>query len=154
MALVRWERPLLRWPWPEDRFDRAFRDMARDLFTGGARLAETWPMHVEEYVEEGTCVIRLEIPGIDPEKDIDVEIADGAVHVVARREERSKEERPDAYRSEFRYGSFERYIPLPDGATEHDVTATYKDGILEVRLPVAAAVEKPAARRVVEITHG
>lgn len=148
MALVRWERPLPRPLWPDDRFDRIIRDM----FTGGLRPAERWPMQVEEYVEDGHCVIRLEIPGIDPDKDVDVEVGGGAVHVTARREERTKEDRPDAYRSEFRYGSFERYIPLPDGATESDVTATYRDGILEVRLPVAPAAEKPTTTRV-EVAH-
>lgn len=149
MALVRWERPFPRSLWPDDRFDRLFRDM----FTGASRPVEKWPMHVEEYVDGGQCVIRLEMPGLDPEKDIEVEIGDAALHVTAHREERTTEDRPDTYRSEFRYGSFERYVPLPDGATEKDVTATYKDGILEVRLPLAAAEEKPVKTRV-EVTHG
>src|SRR5690606_19524144 len=149
MALVKWERPFPRSLWPDDRVDRLFRDM----LTGFSRPAEKWPMHVEEYVEDGQCVIRLEMPGLDPEKDIEVEIGDGALHVTAHREERSSEDKPNMYRTEFRYGSFERYVPLPDGATEKDVTATYKDGILEVRLPLAAEEEKPAKTRV-EVTHG
>lgn len=149
MALVKWERPFPRSLWPDDRVDRLFRDM----FAGFPRPAEKWPMHVEEFVEDGQCVIRLEMPGLDPEKDIEVEIGDAALHVTARREERSSEEKPDMYRSEFRYGSFERYVPLPDGATEKDVTATYKDGILEVRLPLAAEEEKATKTRV-EVKHG
>jgi HSP20 family protein len=147
MALRKWERPFPRPLGPEDRFDRIIRDMF-----AGVRPVEKWPMHVEEYVEGDKCVIRLEIPGIDPDKDIDVEIGGGAVHVTARREERETEDRPDTYRSEFRYGSFERYVPLPEGATENDVTATYKDGILEVRLPLAPPVEKPTTTRV-EVAH-
>ena len=41
----------------------------------------------------------------------------------------------DDYDSEFRYGAFTRVLPLPPGASETDVTATYADGILEVRVP-------------------
>jgi HSP20 family protein len=149
MALVKWERPFPRSLWPEDRFDRIFRDM----LSGGARSTEKWPMHVEEYVEADHCVIRLEMPGLDPDKDIDVEIGSGTVHVTARREERTTDDRPGSYRSEFRYGSFERYVPLPEGATDKDVAATYKDGILEVRLPLAPVAQEPATTRV-EVKHG
>ena len=57
------------------------------------------------------------------------------------REERTEDKRPEGYRSEFHYGSLTRSIRLPEGATEADVKATYKDGILEVRVPAP----KPAA---------
>jgi HSP20 family protein len=93
------------------------------------------------------------MPGLDPDKDIDVEIGSGTVHVTARREERTTDDRPGSYRSEFRYGSFERYVPLPEGATDKDVAATYKDGILEVRLPLAPVAQEPATTRV-EVKHG
>ncbi len=148
MALRKWERPLSRPAWPEDRFDR----LIRDVFGGVMRKTGKWPMQVEEYVEDGHCVVRLEMPGLDPDTDIDVEIGGGAVHVAAQREERTQEERPEAYRSEFRYGSFERSIPLPDGATEKDVSATYRDGILEVRLPLASTGQEPTTTRV-EVVH-
>lgn len=148
MALVRWERPLLRWPWPDDGIDRALREMSRDWFGECPRAGGAWPVHVEEYIEDGTCVIRAELPGIDPDKDVQVEIADGMVHVTARREERSKNERPDGYRSEFRYGSFERFVAFPEGATEADVKASYRDGILEVRLPMPTPAAKAEPARV------
>ena len=45
-------------------------------------------------------------------------------------------------RQELRYGSFSRTLPLPEGASESDIKATYKDGILEIRVPVS---EPPAA---------
>ena len=107
-------------------------------------------LRVEEYVEDGACVIRAELRGIDPAKDVQVEISDGVLHMRAHREERSEENRPGEYRSEFRYGTFERRIPLPEGATESDVKASYKDGILEVRVPVAKIDPAPATRVPVE----
>lgn len=71
----------------------------------------------------------------------------------AEREERTEEKRPEGYCSEFHYGSFARKIRLPEGATEADVSATYKDGILEVRVPAPkdAAV---SARAKIPISRG
>lgn len=149
MALVKRDRPLMRWPWPEDRFDRMLREMTRGWLGDQATRGEAWPLHVEEYVEDGTCVVRAELPGIDPDKGLEVEIADGAVHIKAHREERSKEELPDGYRSEFRYGAFERFVPLPDGASDAEVKASYRDGILEVRVPLPAAEQKTEPVRIV-----
>ncbi len=154
MSIVKRE-PRATWPslveWPDERFDRTFREMFRDFFSGATmfdRLAETvaHPMHVEEFVEDGTCVIRVEMPGIDPAKDVEITVQGGVLVIDAHREERKEEERPEGYRSEFHYGSFRRAIRLPDGVTEADVKATYKDGILEVRLPVKQT--GPAAVRV------
>lgn len=150
------------WPamptWPDERIDRIFRDMLRDFFAGGAMLDRMFEdtahqMHLEEFVEDGTCVIRAELPGVDPDKDIEISVADGMVHLRARREERKAEEKPSGYHSEFRYGSFERTVRLPEGATDQDVNASYKDGILEVRIPVPAA-PPPSTPTKVAIAHG
>lgn len=133
--------------WPDEGFERVFRDMFRDFFSRGLavdRFFESGPnlLHVEEYVEDGTCVIRAELPGIDAAKDIEIEVRDGMLHVRAHREERKEEERPSGYHSEFRYGSFARTIRLPEGATESAVTASYRNGILEIRVPVPPVTEK------------
>jgi len=154
MSLVKRENA---WPLDvvltEDRVDRMFRDMFRGLLGDSwAGLPEGRPIKVEEFVEDGTVVIRAELPGIDPDEDVDITVADGVLHVVATREERSEEERPEGYRSEFHYGSLERHIRLPECAEADDITATYRDGILEVRIPAPADIEKPAAK--VEITRG
>lgn len=133
------------WPqlptWPDERIDRVFRDMFREYFSGTAMLdrlldVTTNPMHIEEFVDGDTCVIRAELPGVDPDKDIELTVSGGMLHMSAQREERKEEERPDGYHSEFRYGSFRRSVRLPDGATESDVKANYKDGILEIRIPM------------------
>ena len=147
------------WPglmeWPDERFDRIFRDMFHDFFSAGTmrdRLAGTiaHPLHLEEFVSDGACVIRAEMPGIDPTKDVEITVQGGVLTVTAHREERKEDERPDGYRSEFHYGSFRRAIRLPEGVTESEVTATYKDGILEVRVPMKepehAAVRVPVER--------
>jgi len=153
MSLIKRERRAA-WPvdtmWSEDWFDQAFRDMFRDFLSSEGQLGKAFEgmsnlMRVEEFVEGDTCVIRAELPGIDPDKDVEISVSDGIMHLQAVRRERSEDERPDGYRSEFRYGSLERRFRLPQGTTEKDIKATYHDGILEVRVPAPKQVT-PAAR--------
>lgn len=109
-------------------------------------------LRVEEYQDEGALVVRAELPGIDPEKDVDITVAKGILTIEASREEKSEKKAKDAYRSEFRYGSFVRSIALPAGATEEDVTASYADGVLEVRVPVGQTQEPE--RKKIEVKRG
>lgn len=154
MSITKHERR--SWPlhlvWPEDRIDSAFRDMFRGFFRGEGLdtfFEGKGLMKVEEYVEDGTVIIRAEMPGIDPEKDVDISIDGGILHLKAHREEKTEEDKPEGYRSEFHYGSFERSIRLPSGVSEKDITASYKDGILEVRVP-APQVAPPTAKIAVQ----
>jgi HSP20 family molecular chaperone IbpA len=100
-------------------------------------------MRVEDYVEEGQYVLRAELPGIDPDKDVDITIDNGVLTIKAER----REEKKDAGRSEFRYGAFTRSTTLPTGADQDDVSATYSDGILEVRVGIKPET-KPEAKRI------
>lgn len=111
--------------------DRWFPDR---LMAGGAT-----PIRVEELAEDGNYLLRAELPGVDPDKDVHISLEDGMLHVAAERTENKEERSKDTFRSEFRYGRFERTIPLPKGAAEDKITATYKDGVLEVRVPVEEA---------------
>lgn len=141
MSLMRRERRT--WPleamWSQDLIDRTFGDMLStfiagesfvDRFVGGAHM-----MRLEETVDGDTCVIRAELPGVDPDKDVQISVTDGVLHLQAERHEQEEETRPDGYRTEFRYGRLVRSVKLPDGTTDADITASYKDGILEVRVP-------------------
>lgn len=89
-------------------------------------------MRCEEYTEPGRLVVRAELPGVDPDKDVEVTIGDGLLKIQAHRHEEHKERR----RSEFFYGEMVRTLLLPAGTDEKAVTATYKDGVLEVVVPV------------------
>ncbi len=107
---------------------------------------------VEEYREDGSLVIRADLPGIDPEKDVEIEVEDGMLRVSAERHQEEKVEEKNYVRTELRYGSFTRTLSLPEGASDKDVVATYKDGVLEIRVPLAppapAEVKKvPVSRR-------
>lgn len=93
-------------------------------------------LRVEEYRDGDSLVVRAELPGIDPDRNVDVSVSDGILHIRAEREERSEHKDKAGYRSEFRYGSLTRDIILPPGCKGDDVTASYRDGVLEVRIPI------------------
>ncbi|ETK32326.1 molecular chaperone [Microbispora sp. ATCC PTA-5024] len=99
-------------------------------------------MRFEDYMEDGRYVLRAEVPGMDPERDIEITVANGilTVHGERRQEERRGQ------RTEFRYGSFTRSVPLPPNADENDVRATYDQGILEIS--VRLAEEREESRRI------
>ncbi len=138
MALTRWEPFALDLP---DRWKKLF-----DLATDG----EGW-MKVEEIHEDDTLVVRAELPGVDPDKDIDVSVSDGVLHIEGRREESKTNREANSYRSEFHYGTFSRDLVLPKGVDSKKVKAAYRDGILEVR--VRWPTEKPKAPERVTISR-
>jgi HSP20 family protein len=118
----------------------------RRLFEGLPTICNGFDaMKLEEQMDGATYVVRAELPGIDPEKDADVWVADGMLHMKAERRLDEQTEKDGTFRSEFSYGAFHRAVALPKGAVTDDVTATYKDGVLEVRLPVRP-VATPTAK--------
>jgi len=87
---------------------------------------------VRESDEEFT--IKAEIPGID-EKDVEVLVSDDTVTLKGEKKEEQEDKGKDYYRLERSYGSFHRVIPLPKGVNLEKVEATFKNGILTVKLP-------------------
>jgi HSP20 family protein len=129
MDLSRWDRDMERmmgdffgrrpW-WPE----RWFRTEEMEL---------TAPV-VDLYEEKDDIVVKAELPGIEKDK-IEVNLADHTLTIKGekKKEEEIKEE--NYYRSERSYGSFVRTLELPKDVHADKVKATFKNGILEVRLP-------------------
>jgi HSP20 family protein len=122
------------------RVDRLFDEWMRGLamrrpFPGWDVPGEEI-IRVDEYRENGTQVIRAEIPGIDPEKDVELTVSDGMLRIAAQRRVEEKIEDKGYTRHELRKGSMTRTLPLPDAAAASDITATYNDGILEIRVPI------------------
>ena len=125
------------------RFDRMFEEWARMMPFSRWREAEEL-IRVEEFREDGTLVIRADLPGIDPDKDVELTVSHGILHIEAERREEEKREEKGYVRRELRYGSLSRSLPLPEGVTEADISATYKDGVLEIRIP--APKHEPAKK--------
>lgn len=106
------------------------------------------PIRVEDYIEDGHYVVRAELPGIDPDKQVQVSVAKGVLTIRAERQE----EHEGRFHSEFRYGAFSRHIPLPASADEDDITATYRKGVLEVSIALKA--KEPGPARQIPVTQG
>ena len=103
-------------------------------------------MKSEETWHDGTLVVRVEMPGIDPERDVRLTVADGRLAIEAERREEGDVERDGMTLRELRYTLFSRSLPLPAGVIPTSITATYTDGVLEIRVPVAAVPAPGPAR--------
>ena len=90
-------------------------------------------VRIEDFVEDDTYVMRAELPGVDPSRDVEIDVSEGSLTISGDR----REEHRDKSRREFHYGAFSRTVALPRGANVDDVSATYKDGVLEVRVPIS-----------------
>ncbi|SPM32250.1 Molecular chaperone IbpA, HSP20 family [Mycobacterium rhizamassiliense] len=127
---------------------RSFFPEFSELFAGFPALAgvrhafDTRVMRLEDEMKDGRYVVRAEMPGIDPAKDVDITVRDGQLSIKAERTEKKDFDG----RSEFSYGSFLRTVSLPTGADEENIEATYDNGILTVS--VAVSEPKPAERHV------
>jgi HSP20 family protein len=88
------------------------------------------PIRIEQYPDGTAYVIRFELPGIEPARDLQVSVQTGVLSVRAER----RDEMPVKHDSEFGYGEFARHVALPLGANVQNVTATYHNGILTVRI--------------------
>ncbi|WP_329570695.1 Hsp20/alpha crystallin family protein [Kitasatospora sp. NBC_01266] len=110
------------------------------------RSGEQNPIRIEEFEQDGTLVVQAELPGIDPEQDVQITVRDHSLTIQAVRTEEQREKR----RSEFRYGTFTRTLPLPAEADEEGISAGYAKGLLTVTVPLDTG---RAAARQVRITR-
>lgn len=101
---------------------------------------------VEDYTEDGHYVVRAEVAGVDPEKELEVWTSADYLTIRAARSDKVE----DKHRSEFRYGSFSRTVQLPPTVDTNDVTAEYVNGILTIKVGLAG--EKPAGMKKIQVT--
>jgi HSP20 family protein len=95
----------------------------------------THGIRIEEAITDGTFTLSAELPGIDPDEDVDVKVEGDLLTIRAERSTKSEGQG----RSEFRYGALARAVRLPAGARADQASADYKKGILTVKVPVAEA---------------
>src|ERR1700742_2483100 len=139
--LALWSRPA----WDTDRW-------LRDFF--GPAAAADWAKPVTsgftpaaEIAKDGDdAVVRVELPGVDVEKDVNVEVDKGQLVIRGERRDERSEEKDGRTLSEVRYGSFRRSFKLPAHVTSDAITASYDAGVLTVR--VAGAHKGAEAQRI------
>lgn len=137
--------------WMERPFDDFFQVFA------GPRSRKAFPTFLHHldftpatdvFARNGDLVVRAELPGIDPAKDVTVNIEDGDLMIRGERTQREDVKEEAYYRMEASYGAFERHVWLPQGITEKDVEAEYKDGVLEVVVHGASKSLKPEQKAI------
>jgi len=110
-------------------------------------------LRVEEVHEDAALLVRIEIPGVDPDTDVEISVNDGILHVSARREKPGPAPGKGVYRSEFRYGEFSRDLALSARLDPADITSDYAAGILELRIPWPAAPVPTSAHTGRRVVH-
>lgn len=146
MTLIHWK------PWHEiDTLRRQFDDLFDELAPisrGGMKPSGNgWIPAIELKTTDEAVVLRAELPGIAA-KDLDVQVSREAVSISGeyKTEEKTEDKEQQIYRSEFRYGSFKRVIPLPIAVRNDQVNAEFKDGILTLTMPKVEAEQNKAVK--------
>jgi HSP20 family protein len=101
-----------------------------------------WAPAIDVTTQNGNIVIRAELPGVKPE-DVDITLQDNVLTISGERKAEQEEERGGYYVRERRYGSFSRSFTLPQGTDESKINARYENGVLELTVEGAAAVQEP-----------
>jgi HSP20 family protein len=134
-----------------DRMDRMFGELMRAMPVRMPLVEDV--IRVDEYQEGNELVVQAELPGIDPDRDVELIVSDGMLRINAQRRVEERDEGRGYLRHELRYGTFTRALPLPEGVSENDITASYRDGILEVRIPLPEQ-PKPEEPKKISINKG
>ena len=136
--LALWSRPA----WDTDRWLRDFfgpaaaTDWFKPVTTGFSPAAEI--------VKDGDdAVVRLELPGVDVEKDVNVELENGRLVIHGEHRDEHTEEDDNRTLREIRYGSFRRSVQLPAHVTSEAVSASYDAGVLTVWVTGAYTGNQP-----------
>ena len=138
-TLVRWE-PFREIAMLQNEMSR----FMNGLLEGNGRTNQAWVPALDVWETENEIVYALDLPGI-PEDKISVELDDGALTISAERERTEEQSDDRFYRYERRFGTFSRTLGVPQGVTESDVSADYKDGVLEVHVKKP---EQPKPKRI------
>jgi HSP20 family protein len=154
MAMTLWD-PFTALARMDADLDRTFDELVRQTFGRRATTtAATGFVPPVDITRDGAdVVIRLELPGVEVENDVDIEVTDGRLSVSGRREATMSTDSADeggrVLVREHRYGAFRRDFALPEGLEADAVDASYDRGILEVR--VRNVVPQPAPPRKVQV---
>jgi HSP20 family protein len=129
----------------QSQMNRMFNDMLGNLSRSPARQLEgvtEWAPAVDATTKNGDLVIRAELPGVSPE-DVDISLQNNVMTISGERKAEQEEERGGYFIRERRYGSFSRSFSLPQGTDESKVSARFDQGVLEVTVEGAGAIEEP-----------
>jgi HSP20 family protein len=132
-TLVRWD-PFREIAQLQNEIGRLFGGLTSGVSgQGNGTTGQTWVPALDMWETDDEVVYAFDLPGI-LEDNISVEFEDGALTVSAERQRSQEISDERFYRYERRFGSFSRTIGLPQGVTEDQINADYKNGVLEVHV--------------------
>jgi HSP20 family protein len=131
MSMIRWD-PFDDLASLRESMDKLF----EDFFTRQPRsqALTAWQPSVEVFETDGDIVVRAELPGIDP-KHVDISVTQDTLTIRGEAKAEHEEKGRNYFRRELRYGSFVRTLGLPNEVKGDQAKASYKNGILEIRIP-------------------
>jgi HSP20 family protein len=127
-TLVRWE--------PFREIAQLQSEMSRllNVFNGESKTVQSWVPTLDVWETDNELVYAFDLPGLEEDR-IAIEVQDDTLTVSGERERATKAEGERFFRFERRYGSFARAVGLPAGVDESKISASYVNGVLEVRVP-------------------
>ncbi len=128
-TLTRWD-PFQQIAELQRELDRTFRRATPD---GDGRQAG-WMPAVDVEQTDDSIVLRMDLPGMRRE-DVSIEVKNQTLIVSGERQQEREEKHEGYYNRERVFGRFTRTFMLPEGVTPDDIEATFRDGVLTVRLP-------------------
>ena len=105
----------------------------RDMDDSNGQLTQ-WPMRVDIREDENSIVVKADVPGME-QKDINVNVDNGMLTISGERTFSDEEHKDKYHRVERAYGRFSRSFQMPNTTDPENISATYKNGVLEVTLP-------------------
>lgn len=123
-------------------FDEMFGNLARSRGRQQVEAPSRWAPALDVLQENGDVLVRAELPGVRLE-DVDITFHNGVLTISGERKAEEEKQGTGYYVRERRYGSFQRSMALPEGVDESKINARFQDGVLEVRVAGAAAVQEP-----------
>jgi HSP20 family protein len=121
-----------------EEMDRAFEGFGMSRGMGGGGEMMRWAPAVEVFERDNKLIVHAELPGLNKD-DVRVELTDEGLVLQGERRREHEERNEGFYRSERSYGHFYRLIPLPEGVDPEQVRAQFRDGMLEVVMPMPEA---------------
>ena len=143
MAITLWKNRI-----PFDGLTRWYDDIDSLFDTGfltdfGEKM---WRPAIDVEEKDGKFLVKADLPGMK-KNDIRIELKDGYLTLRGERKSEHEENEDNYHKIERNYGTFERTFRVPKGVTEKDIHAKYKDGVLEITVPVPK-VEEPKTSEV------
>jgi HSP20 family protein len=94
---------------------------------------------IESVVRENTLYVKADLPGIDP-KDVELTVEGNQLTLRGERKAEHEGKEGGYVHREVQYGSFERRFSIPEGVKAEEIQATYQNGVLELAIPLPAAL--------------